>query len=526
MNIKQLKTFCEETPLIVHNAQFENRWLLDRGINPNIVDDTLLLAYLYDERLPLDLESLCLRFDIDSVFKEHYGEQVANIEGEDLINRNVRDARNTKCLRDVLWSMLSDKEKNVYTKVLLPATKTLAKIENRGVCYSPEKLQALIGKLDKAVFDLDLENDEIIKAFEGCSEKEFNIDSWKHRLVVVYDLLEYKPLKYKQAKTGSGEVSTNSKVLKKLLERRETETLRKIIEYSSYQGWKEKYEKLEAECEKCGTPHTLEIDGKHYVFANLKMASTTTGRIASDHPNMQNLPSREGGWTREIFIPRNEGGILLDSDYDGIELRLLAGLSGDEKLIEDFRAGKDPHIEMAKTALGKGSVTDDERHLGKTLNYAIPFGAGIGRVAFETNQEFDVVKKWIKNFWKEHRTLRRYLDSIPESGIVKSPTGMERHCETWTEGKNFPIQNSALVALLVGLNKLVDEAKEIAPIDLCIHDSVRQDVVDIKYLDKAVGMTKELLEFKAEELFPWLPIPLTVSCKVGKDWGNMEDYNA
>ena len=69
MNIKDLKTFCESTPLVVHNAQFENKWLLSRGVDGNIVDDTLLLAYLLDERMPLDLQSLCLKYGIDAPFK-------------------------------------------------------------------------------------------------------------------------------------------------------------------------------------------------------------------------------------------------------------------------------------------------------------------------------------------------------------------------------------------------------------------------------------------------------------------------
>ena len=127
-------------------------------------------------------------------------------------------------------------------------------------------------------------------------------------------------------------------------------------------------------------------------------------------------------------------------------------------------------------------------------------------------------------YWRQHTTLKKYLNNIPESGIVMSPTGMKRHTDTWMEGKNFPIQNSALVVMLTGLNKIVPAVRDIAPVDLTIHDSVRMDLLDRNNLDKLIRIIKESLEFEAEEIFSWLPIPLTVSIKTGSDWGSMEDY--
>ena len=95
---------------------------------------------------------------------------------------------------------------------------------------------------------------------------------------------------------------------------------------------------------------TLNIQEITLLFSNFRMGTTTTGRIASSHPNMQNMPSRDGMWTRKIFKSRYPNGVILECDYDQIELRILAGISGDEKLLEDFANGLDPHAEMAKTA--------------------------------------------------------------------------------------------------------------------------------------------------------------------------------
>lgn len=524
MNFNDFKIFCEGTPLCVHQSQFENKWLLSKGIEPNIIDDTRLLAYLYDERLPLDLESLCLRFDIGAPFKEEYGAEVAFLEGPELAGRNTKDAQRTIKLRDALKPLLSQEELFLYNKVLLPGARTMARIELQGLCFSPERIQALVKELKAKILALDLANDEIIKAFQKNVEGEFNINSPVQRSILIYDLLGYTPLPYRQAQTESGAPSTQLKVLKKMQELSPTETLGKLIKFSAYTGWKEKYEEFDKFCERCNSKHTAEIDGKHFIFSSLGLGLTSTGRIASSHVNLQNLPAREGSWTRKIFIPREEGGMLVEADYKGIELRLLAGVSGDAKLLEDFAKDKDPHNQMAMSAFGIKAVSKKQRDEGKTLNYAIPFGSGPARIAYETGRSMAEVKIWIRNYWREHPQLKKWLDAIPQKGIVISPTGMKRHTETWTQGRNFPIQNSAWAVLMIALNRMDDLNKYL--VDLCIHDSMRIDLEAGRDIKKTVDEIRDIIEFKAGEVYSWLPIPLPVDFKTGRDWGHMEDYNA
>ena len=525
MNLTQFKEFCENTPLVAHNAKFENTWLLDRGIDANIVDDTMLLAYLYDERLPLDLESLVLKFGVDKPFKEEYGHDVGSLEGVRLQERNVTDARNTIELRDILKSKLSEKELFVYHKVLLPATKTLAQIELEGVCVDKEGVHNLLKELDDRFDAVNLRADKEVRAFEEATSNEFNINSPVHKGILIYDLLGYKPLKFKQAETDSGNPSTNKKVLEKLVLRKDTETLRKIIQCTSLRGYKKWYKNLVKECDKCGRTHIVDIGGKSFILPNLHIANTNTGRINSSHPNMLNSPSREGGWTRKVFPSRHKEGYILEFDYDQIELRLLAGISQDERLLDEFARGLDPHVEMAKLAFNLKDVSGEQRDRGKTLNYAIPFGRGSGGIAFDTGTNYKEAKGWLNRYWEAHPQLRDYLDNIPESGVVISPTGMKRHCTTWTQGKNFGIQNSALIVLLTALNRTAAEAKRLgAPMDLPIHDSIRMDVTDAHVLKKSIPQVKELLEFKAGEIYPWLPIPLTTGAKYGHTWGEMKKY--
>ena len=526
MNIENLKTLCEGTSLIVHNARFEHKWLLSRGIDAKITDDTYLLAYMVDERLPLDLQSLCLKFGVDVPFKKEHGTSVSLLTGDRLIERNTRDARNTYILRDILWSKLDADGRKVYSKVLLPATRSLAKIENNGMCYSPEVMTGVIEELKDKIRDLDIHSDPVIKEFNSSSNKPFNIDSWMHRLIVVYDILGYTPLDFPQAMSDSGNPSTGIRVLKKLLKQKHTDTLAKIIDYSSYQGWKENYEKLEKYCDKCGDTHVANVEGKHYVYSNLRLGDTTTGRVKSDHPNMQNNPSREGGWTRRGFISRHPNGILVEADYDQIELKILAGLSGETVLIDGFLRGEDLHEKTYRIAydLPEGAeLTKEQRDEGKTLNYAIPFGRGASGIAFDTYRTEKEARKWLKRFWKLHPTLKNYLTKIPKDGIIKSPTGMKRNCETWTQAKNFRIQNTALVVLLIAINRMIDVLEGMGvTLALCIHDSLLFDIEDRSKLTDIIPIIRELMEFKPYELFSWMPIPFTVSFKAGENWGNLK----
>ena len=111
--------------------------------------------------------------------------------------------------------------------------------------------------------------------------------------------------------------------------------------------------------------------------------------------------------------------------------------------------------------LGKDVLEEGDRFLGKTLNFAIPFGSGVSRVAFETNRTIPEAKIWLNRYWSEHQTLKKWLEAIPESGIIHSPTGMKRHTDTWTQGRNFPIQNSAFIVLMIALNKLIGRLMDI-----------------------------------------------------------------
>jgi DNA polymerase-1 len=489
-------------PFVAHNAQAEYKWYLSRGLDPNIIHDSMLASYLYDERLPLGLESLCMEFDIDKAYKP---EDTFALKGKKLEKHNSRDARNCLLLIDEVWPLLTEEEKKIYFEVLMPATKTLAQIELEGIRVNMKRYERVIKEIEKRIKEIKLEGDAVIRRFNKNSDKPFNIRSPDHKKIVIFDMLGYAPVAY----TDTNEPSTKADYLEYMLRRKPNKTLEKIWKASQYYGWLRTLNKTLPK-------HIVEVDGKHIIFASFNQGATGTGRIMSNKPNLQNQTKDD--LFRSIYIPKENGGWFLEWDYDQIELRIMAGASGDEKLIETFVSGKDPHAETGKDIFGSKKVSEKERDNAKTFNYGLIYGAGPKLLALQTGSSVEDVKKMFKRFWKEHPKLRDFLDNTPQHGIVKSLTGMKRHCETWMQGLNFQVQNPALIIHLMALNEFAPEMKKRdAPVIIPVHDSMLQDLT--KKPNRAIiKIGKEILESKN---FDWMPIPLTVSYKIGKHWGAM-----
>lgn len=512
--IEDFESWLTANQLIVHNAQFEHKWFLYFGVEAQIAHDTRLLAYLIDENSSTALEALCLRYGVDTSYKK--GDKVTEVEGEELAQYNCRDTHNTYELFKALWPQLGDREREVYQNVLIPATKNLALIELAGLHTTPERIQECQVELDQMITDLKLDEDPYIQQLEEAMGKKFNIKSTPQRKILIFDLLGYDVL----MTTDSGAPSTQSKVLKKMLKKRHTDTLEKIITYSEYMGAKVNFlDVMERSLRQVGD--------QWFIYTSLWLGDTATGRLKSNDPNLQNTPK---SFVRRIFTSRFEDGYLLEFDYDQIELRIIAGLSGDAKLIEDFRDGKDPHLETAVDITGKKhkAITEKDRDAGKRINFMIPTGASPGLLAYETGLEVREAEMMLRRYWKAHPELKAYFDNLPEEGTVYSPTGMKRTAlgeRAKNQIRNFAIQNTALIAHLMAINTLVPAQLELGNlVILPTHDSFLSDCrTDFK---KTYHMKKEILE---SITFDWMPIPFTVSGKVGSDYGSMEkigkDFN-
>lgn len=502
---KNLRKFLETTPLICHHAQFEHRWLIHHGINANIVEDTRLLAYLIDESQPTDLESLCLKYEIDRPYK--IGDAVVDLEGKDLEERNCRDTINTFKLKDTLLSLVSEEEYKVYKEVLLPATKSLAQIELAGLHVDLDTMDKIEAELKEKIDEIDLMNDPYIKEVEKITGRSFKIKSSIQRKILVYDVLGYEYSN--QAKTKTGNPSTQAEVLEKFLAQRHTDTLEKLIRYSEYTGWLKNF---------------IEVMKKNlvgeFVYTSLWLGGTATGRIKSSDPNMQNVPK---SFVRRIFNSRYTGGVLIDADHSQMELRILAGLSQDEALIDGLLS-EDLHTETAKVIFNKKDISEKERALGKRINFAIPTGASDARIAFETGLPLPEVKMLLRRYWRRHWRLKEYFEELPKSGIVKSPTGMKRNCQTPNQARNFAIQNCALIIHLRTINEWVPFMREWrGTAVLPIHDSFLSDVPLNPEDKKFKRFCRELKEVLESQTFDWMPVPILCDIKWGYNWYDMKE---
>ena len=509
MNLKGMK-------LITHNAQFEHKWFIKNNIQADIVHDTKLLAHLFDERLPLGLEDLCLYFGIDKSYK--CGDEIVNLTGKELYDRNTRDAYNTFKLFQILYPKLSSQEKEVYHKVLIPATKSIAKLELAGMKVDLKVLEATRKQIEDKTSDIRLQEDEHITEFNAASQKVFNINSSLHKKLLIYDVLGY-PIIQRSKRTG--EPTTQADILEalQLIKHKQEKhgesiencskckklTLSKIINTSKYTGWIENFL----------NPIQNALVGD-MIYTNLWLGETSTGRLKSSKPNLQNCVKN---FPRQIFISRYPEGVLSEFDYSGIEYRLMASLAKDAIAISAIKSG-DPHIDTARLIFNKKEISKEERDIGKTFNYGLIYGAGAYRLSILTGLHRQEISKMLSRYWGQHNCIQTYFHDWIDNDLIYSPTGMKRHWTKETEAKNFPIQNSAFILMLQGLNRAVEFVEKTGQGVTCltVHDSI---VIDWKSEKAALKYSPEIKGLMCQHEWDWIKTDINADVKIGKDWYNM-----
>jgi len=506
MNAKALKDFMENTPLMCHNAQFEAKWLLSLGINPNIAHDTKLMAFLYDNRL---IHTTHLRLsELGEVLLNEkilsHGEEICDMTGKELSDQNISHTAGTYLLGEYLWPLLSKPEKRVYKEVLIPATKSLASIELQGLRVDRVLLQNLITSETKRMKELMAIPE--FNMVEQLTGETFNPESPKHREILVYEVLGYDCPTF--CKTKTGKPSTKKDTLLFLYSKDKNPILKAFMDLSIVSGV------LSGTLNPILCDHATAYKNSFFIYPSLWLGETNTGRIRSSHPNMQNFVKDNA--YRKIFIPRSNKGIIVDWDYDGIELRILASLADDDRLIEAILSG-DPHTATAQDIFNKKDISSEERSIAKTFNYGIVYGARPNTLAINTGITVERAKKLYNRFVKTHECLFTYLDNYVEEGVVYSPTGMKRYYSKQTEANNFPIQNTALIAMLIAMNRVVLDVNSGSrgKIDLTVHDSLRGDIED-------KSLIQEVKDGMESVTFPFMRVPLTVSVKCGKNWGELK----
>ena len=437
--------------------------------------------------------------------------EVLRFNDEKAINYFATESYVALHAKENILAKLKDLElTELYENVEMPLIYSLAKMENTGVRVDEERLKKYADTLLEKIAKLE----ESITKKAGES---FNINSPKQLGEILFEKLKLSG--GKKTKTG---YSTAADVLEKLAP--EHEIIRDILEYRQLTKLNSTYA--------TGLAGYIREDGR--IHGTFNQTITATGRISSTDPNLQNIPVRTemGSKIRDIFVPK-EGYVFVDADYSQIELRVLASLSGDEKLIESYHSAADIHAATASQVfhVPLEEVTPELRRNAKAVNFGVVYGIS----AFGLSEDLSISRKealdYINNYFKIYGGVKTFLDKqvadAKEKGYVKTMFGRIRpipeikssNFMTRSFGDrvamNSPIQGSAADIMKISMLK-VDEALEKSGFDarivLQIHDEL---LVEVKEDDAA--KVSELVEKAMKEAVS-LKVPLEVDAHIGKTW--------
>jgi uracil-DNA glycosylase family 4 len=463
--------FLRTHRLIAHSATFEHQWAKAFGRNIFVTDDTQILSHLEDERASTKLESVAVRLGVPII--TYPDSNVAAYDARRLAERNTIHAQATAQIFQLLYPKLG-RARTLYRTVLCPATETIAELHINGLAFSESRRVAALKKIEEDQTDPTT----IIRKASGS--EYFNIKSAPQRVKLLYDTLRLP----KVFETKGGGWSTDAEVMRYFQmkykdDRRRGPVLKALIDLTTMYGWKTQF--LEA--------FPSYSDEEHVLHGRYHITGTVTGRLSTSSPNMQNMP--RSGPVRSCLVSRfgPRKGRLWTADYKQIELMIFAAVSGDERLIHAFATGEDIHRLTASIVLHKPGeeITDEERFLGKRLNFAMATGVGAAKLAFMIGSTEDEARTYITRFFEGYQQLgshvQRYRHHVPAEII--SPTGRVRHLDpsdiirSRNQALNFIPQEIALTTHLIaanGISAFLRNSNHKAVLVALIHDSITLDV--------------------------------------------------
>ncbi len=431
----------------------------------------------------------------------------------DVVNENLLNtttlAKNLFDLKNLyLKKMELLDTKGVFYDIEMPLVDVLYDMENQGVKIDTAQLNELETKYETRINELTEEIYEL-------SGKKFNINSPKQLGEVLFDDLKIESYNNKKK-------STNAQVLSEIVGAHPV--VQKIIDYRLVS--------------KLYTTYILAYkdiikDNKIYTMFNQTL--TSTGRLSSSEPNLQNIPvrSEEGKVLRKMFVSSFDGGKIVDADYNQIELRLLASFSGDEKMINTYNEGGDIHSTTASEVFGvpKELITPEIRRSAKAINFGIVYGIsdyglsqGIGSTVAEAGN-------YIKRYFERYPRIKEYMDSNVEfckaHGYVKTMFGRLRYIPEINDSNynlrmfgeraamNMPLQGSASDIIKLAMIKVFNKLKELnlkSKLILQVHDELVVDTASDE-----VDVVKQILKTEMENVVS-LKVKLIANVEVGDSW--------
>lgn len=523
--IEALKPVFEDEKIkkTMQNAKYDYNILQNYGIKTGgIIFDTMLASYIKDPTRKHGLKTQSLEH-LNHIMQEiteliGTGKNQMSMECvsvDDATSYACDDAYATLELTKFWQNNLDERELNLLYDVEVPLAIVLAQMEYDGVSVDFEYLKILSDDLTKNIQDLES------KIFE-ISGVPFNVNSPKQVGEILFDKLGIVAKK----KRGKANYSTSAEILEELASEH------KICEYLLAHR---KFSKLKSTYTDSLPQLISKKDGR--IHTSYNQTITTTGRLSSSNPNLQNIPIRteEGNKIRRAFVAKDrDKGLLLSADYSQVELRLLAHCSKDDNLIEAFCSGEDIHTQTAAKVFEVPieGVTKDMRYKAKAVNFGIIYGQSKYGLAKALGIAPFAAEMFIEKYFATYPKVREYMQSTikfaHENGYVETIFGRKRYLANDLASPNFAIREAAeraainqplqgtaadlIKMAMIELDKKLKENNLKSKMIMQVHDELILEIESGEF-DKTQKLTIEAMELNQPLL-----VPLVVDVSYGKSW--------
>jgi DNA polymerase-1 len=517
---------------IAQNGKYDLIVLKNYGMDLSDIDfDTMIASYILssnsrgnnlDNLAFQELGHQMMSYN-DLVGKGRDKKKIEEVNLEKLAYYSSEDADYTFQLKEIFSEKLKKEKKleEVFEKIEMPLLNVLAYMEMAGVKIDSKFLKGLSEKFTKNLKDLEK------KIYDQAGASNFNINSTQQLSKILFEKLKIPIKGIKKTTLG---YSTAAPELAKLYGTHPIIPL--IEEYREYTKLKNTYIDALPKLinKKTGRIHT-----------SFNQTITSTGRLSSSDPNIQNIPIRTeiGREIRKAFIAES-GFDLLSADYSQIELRLVAEMSQDKNLIKAFKNNEDIHRRTASLIFNKDikDIDYDERRFAKTINFGVIYGMGSNALSRSLEISREEAKNFIDKYFKTFPSINEYIDRTlkfaRENGYVKTEFGRRRYLPEIISNQpmlkaaaermavNMPLQGTAADIIKLAMTKIFEEFnlnrdnKDLRMI-LQVHDELVFEIKEEK-LKECAARIQDIMENVYK-----LNIPLKVDLKYGDSWGEMED---
>ena len=508
---------------IGQNLKYDISMLAQYGINvKGPMFDTMLAHYLLEPEQRHNMDYLAevylnyLTIPIeDLIGKGRQQKTMREVPVEQVKEYAAEDADITLRLYEKLMPLLKENGvEKLFYEIEMPLVPVLSRMEANGVKIDTENLQQISEEFGKEIRKIE-------EQIYGAAGTPFNIASPKQLGEILFEKLK---IDEKAKKTKTGQYATGEDVLQKLSHKHPI--IQMILDYRSFTKLKSTY--LDA------LPALVNPkDG--LIHTSYNQAVTATGRLSSNNPNLQNIPVRteKGREIRRAFVPRSETYTLLAADYSQIELRIIAHLSQDPAMVNDFNLGHDIHAATAAKVfhVPMEQVTKEQRSRAKAVNFGIIYGMsafGLAeRMELSRSEAADIIKKYFEEYAGIKEYMNRSIALARERGYAETILGRRRYLRDINGANsvvrgfaernaiNAPIQGSSadmIKIAMIGIHQELECLKMQSKMILQVHDELVFDA----HLDE-LDTLKAIVQDKMVNALP-LSVPVVVEMNTGNNW--------